>query len=319
MTFEFQTLEHEWQWAEAARLSSQFWPEDPINAELLQVFAREFPADKFSRRTLAISNGVAVAYIRMVEAYWLGGETNRFNFQIAPERGSNLPAIYEACLDHALEVAAGLPQRVAYSTIRSDDADITAIVTQRGFTKGQVNPVSALHLTDFAEETYADKLRVVKESGYEILNLGEFQARYPDDWSRRFYEADMEVMKDVPMPEPFQVIPYETYRNMIESPSVTPEGYVLALAGEEVAAFTELNWNRLNPSIANTGLTGVRREHRRKGLATAVKATSLAWARSIGIEKVFTDNEENNPMYQLNLALGYKWVRDLVDYAWTKE
>ena len=69
-----------------------------------------------------------------------------------------------------------------------------------------------------------------------------------------------------------------------------------------------------NPDKLYTGLTGVRRAYRRRGIATALKTQAIAWAKTQGASYLETDNEENNPMYQLNLALGFQPIPALLDY-----
>ena len=63
-----------------------------------------------------------------------------------------------------------------------------------------------------------------------------------------------------------------------------------------------------------TGLTGVLRSHRRRGVATALKVTALSFAKKRSVKFVKTDNEENNPMYDLNMQLGFKPQPAYVDY-----
>lgn len=62
-----------------------------------------------------------------------------------------------------------------------------------------------------------------------------------------------------------------------------------------------------------TGVTATRREYRRRGLATALKLHIIQFAKAHGVQEIFTTNDSQNPMYQLNLALGFKpqpsWVR----------
>ena len=48
------------------------------------------------------------------------------------------------------------------------------------------------------------------------------------------------------------------------------------------------------------------KNYRRKGLATALKIKAIERLRENGITEVRTDNEENNPMYKINVALGFK-------------
>jgi len=61
-------------------------------------------------------------------------------------------------------------------------------------------------------------------------------------------------------------------------------------------------------------LTGVVRTHRRRGVATALKVKGVEWARARGVRVIETDNEENNPMFDLNVALGYRPVPAWAEY-----
>ena len=56
----------------------------------------------------------------------------------------------------------------------------------------------------------------------------------------------------------------------------------------------------------NVGVTGVLPSHRRNGIATALKLKTIQYAIDYGAVTLKTGNEENNPMYDLNMALGFK-------------
>jgi GNAT superfamily N-acetyltransferase len=58
--------------------------------------------------------------------------------------------------------------------------------------------------------------------------------------------------------------------------------------------------------MLRTGLTGVRRAYRRRGLALALKVRSLAFAKEQGYRRVITENESNNRgMLHINEELGF--------------
>ena len=63
-----------------------------------------------------------------------------------------------------------------------------------------------------------------------------------------------------------------------------------------------------------TGGLGVLKEFRRKGIATALKIKAIEALLKKGITEVRTDNEENNPMYKINVELGFKPVPFSLEY-----
>jgi GNAT superfamily N-acetyltransferase len=68
-------------------------------------------------------------------------------------------------------------------------------------------------------------------------------------------------------------------------------------------------WKSEIERIINTGLTGVRREYRRKGVATALKHTCLTWAKNQGYEWIRTDNvDTNTDMLSINIRVGFKFM-----------
>jgi GNAT superfamily N-acetyltransferase len=56
----------------------------------------------------------------------------------------------------------------------------------------------------------------------------------------------------------------------------------------------------------DTGLTGVVRGHRRRGIATALKIRTIEYATQLGAQSIETGNEENNPIVELNRMLGFR-------------
>ena len=69
---------------------------------------------------------------------------------------------------------------------------------------------------------------------------------------------------------------------------------------------TNLFKDLANGQQLQVGFTAVRREYRRYGIATALKLRAIAFGQAYGAAAMVTDNEENNPMYQINLRLGFQ-------------
>ena len=86
-----------------------------------------------------------------------------------------------------------------------------------------------------------------------------------------------------------------------------PDALIAALAGDDVVGYTGLRRRGASSPIAENMLTAVRRDWRRRGIATALKREQVARARDAGIEQIFTTNDETNAgMRGVNARLGYR-------------
>jgi mycothiol synthase len=85
-----------------------------------------------------------------------------------------------------------------------------------------------------------------------------------------------------------------------------PEGSFVALAGEEIVGLSGLCRNP--DGAVEDGLTVVRSDWRRRGLAKALKRSKLAWAAANGVERIVTWTQTGNEaMRTLNERLGYTY------------
>jgi RimJ/RimL family protein N-acetyltransferase len=85
-----------------------------------------------------------------------------------------------------------------------------------------------------------------------------------------------------------------------------PAGSFAALAKGEVVGFAGLLRWADDPTKAEHGLTVVRRDWRRRGLASALKERQIAWAAANGIRRLVTYTQTGNEnMQAVNGRLGY--------------
>jgi GNAT superfamily N-acetyltransferase len=84
------------------------------------------------------------------------------------------------------------------------------------------------------------------------------------------------------------------------------DGSFAALAGTELVGYAGM-WEHANgTATAEHGLTAVRRDQRRRGIATALKRTQLHWAAKAGVHELVTWTQRGNEAMQaLNRKLGY--------------
>jgi GNAT superfamily N-acetyltransferase len=85
-----------------------------------------------------------------------------------------------------------------------------------------------------------------------------------------------------------------------------PEGSFVALSDGEIVGYSGLCRLGDDPTLAEDGLTVVRRDWRRRGLATALKRAELHWAAANGIREIITWTQRGNDgMRAANDRLGY--------------
>jgi GNAT superfamily N-acetyltransferase len=81
----------------------------------------------------------------------------------------------------------------------------------------------------------------------------------------------------------------------------------VALDGEEVVGYARLYALPAHEGRLENGLTAVKRSHRRRGLATALKQAQVAWAAQHGYRAIVSSMVEGNAgMRAVNARLGYR-------------
>ena len=115
------------------------------------------------------------------------------------------------------------------------------------------------------------------------------------------------------VPRPFE----QHAQSIFEDPGFLPQAWLVAYDGDTAVAMVNLFKSADTIEVLETDLTGVRRDYRRRGLATTLKNQVIEIAKGLGARQIHTWNEENNPMYQLNLRLGFQ--PQPADIDWQKK
>ncbi len=103
------------------------------------------------------------------------------------------------------------------------------------------------------------------------------------------YEVARQAYPDVPGEEEAEVAPFEEWLSMdMQGAGDRPEATFLALADGEVVAYAKLSLSLARPTVAMHDMTGVLRAWRGRGIARALKAAEIAWAKESGYERLET-------------------------------
>jgi GNAT superfamily N-acetyltransferase len=189
---------------------------------------------------------------------------------------------------------------------RANMACRVGFLERRGFIADMRMWTSSLDLTRFEPAPFAADVASVEAQGIQLRSWAELGFEDPTV-RRRTYEMWLGVRDDVPMPPGDVRTPtsYEQWWERIERPQLLPAGFFVAVDGDQYVAMSQL-WLSPEAGELRTGLTGVRREYRRRGIALALKVRALEFGQAQGYQRVVTENEINNQgMIGINDRLGF--------------
>jgi mycothiol synthase len=134
--------------------------------------------------------------------------------------------------------------------------------------------------------------------GVVILPVSE----RPQLWSAAYEAVGIQAFQDMATPAPLDISLEQWERDWITD----PEAMFVAMAGDEVIGCAGLLPDTDQTERAEQALTVVRRDWRRRGVAAALKRTTLTWAAAHGLREVYTWTQRgNHDMRALNEHLGF--------------
>jgi GNAT superfamily N-acetyltransferase len=192
--------------------------------------------------------------------------------------------------------AIGLGYDELMGPVKELDEDSLAWASRRGFSEVGRNSRLVLDLTAI------DTPAVEPPSGIEVVSWAERPELTP-----AMYEVAREAYPDIPGEDDAELPTFDEWLSMdMQGAGDRPEATFLALEGDEVVAYAKLSLSTARPNVAMHDITGVRRAWRGRGIAGALKAAEIAWAKAAGYERLETVNEERNePIRKLNQRYGY--------------
>jgi mycothiol synthase len=201
--------------------------------------------------------------------------------RVAPE--ARRGGIGSELLDAVRETAHGLGREAVWGRVR--DSEALAFVGKRGF----------------AEVTR--EVNVIRELRPGDGEIGAGIAELREEHLREVYDLCVETIPEIHVPLPGEAPPYDEW---LEKEQHQASAGFVALDGGAVVGYARLYETGL-PHRLEHGLTAVRRGHRRRGLATALKRAQIRWAAEHGYRELVSDMVEGNAaMRAVNERLGYR-------------
>jgi len=190
----------------------------------------------------------------------------------------------------------------------ASEREVVSLLESRGFAETARVLDLRLKVVDADVSALAPLSRRLGDEGISISTFAEERVRDPR-CVEKLYEFTTLLTQDDPARGPFVPPAYNAREALMwmEMKYVLPDAYFIAKRGDEYVGVSDVNLFEAVPGGLTQGFTGVKREYRRRGLATALKLFGIDYARSHGYEIVQTRNKpEQEAIRALNEKLGFE-------------
>jgi GNAT superfamily N-acetyltransferase len=224
------------------------------------------------------------------------------NVNIMPDHYST-PLLHDLFTEMLERVTTHEPDELRMSLFEFLE-DHLAVAEAHGFERIQRDQLSSLQLSKVNFDSLAKVVQRVNESGIRLVTLPEYKEENPH-YKSAIVELHNTIYRDVPGFETSVMTEEKFETRVFQNQDLLPEAWVLALDDDQLVGMTYVT-RFGNDEDCLTNLTGVIRSHRRRGITTAMKVVSFEILREMGFKRIMTGNEENNPMYEINLKFGFE-------------
>jgi mycothiol synthase len=172
----------------------------------------------------------------------------------------------------------------------------------RGFNEERRSWHQVLHPQGFHASGFTGLKADLERRGYALHAYPEIADE------RKLYDLYIKTSGDVPGAATKRPSFDEYKIRVLEHPLTRLEAYFIAVRDGEWVAYTATRQRAADrPLEWHTGMTGVLRAHRGRGLALALKSRVIELAREFGILELHTNNDSTNAaMLSVNRRLGYE-------------
>jgi GNAT superfamily N-acetyltransferase len=178
-------------------------------------------------------------------------------------------------------------------------SDGIAFLEHRGFVEIDRHRIVRLELAG------VERPEIVAPAGLALTDL----ARQPD-LVEGVHRVAVEAFPDIPSSEPMATGDLDEFRARdVDRPGMPPDAFIVGVDATtgEVAGYASLLFLGGSTTEAIHDMTAVRSGWRGRGLATAMKRATIAWAIDHGLATLETGNDEaNGAMRAVNARLGYR-------------
>lgn len=269
-------------------------------------------AARMFARWMTYVDGAVVGSVYVGESPWLARTMMIVNVMVHPEHQRK--GYGRTLLDHAEATAAEHGAEKLLGWTRESRPRAMRFLEQAGFRENDREWQSTLGLRHFDPAAWQSTIDRVTASGIRIIPIATL-AEERSDWKRDLHRLYVRLEADVPTKFPVLEMPFEDFEAMTLGRRLLADGFLVAMHGDRLIGLTEPQLVDDDPTAIAQEMTGVRREYRGRGIATALKAMTAIWATSSGYTSIRTDNAQSNAgMLAVNDRLGFERDHATIEY-----
>lgn len=230
----------------------------------------------------------------------------KFHLSINVHPGFRRRGVGAASFEHLLQELEPLDPIEVRSEVREDRPEALRFVERHGFTESMREWESRLDLEAFDPTPFAEAVERVEAQGIRLLTFAELQREDPD-WARKLHALKTVLDRDVPSPDEVTETDFDTWlQRTLNNPNLVPDGWIIAVHNGEYVGESSFNTTQAGDFL-EVGLTAVRREYRRRGIALALKTRATTQAARMGYKSLRTWNATTNEaMLAINIRMGFQ-------------
>jgi mycothiol synthase len=231
----------------------------------------------------------------------------KFTANILVEPEQQCRGIGRAIYNRLCEELAQRNAILVWTTVKEDLAKRIEFFHRRGFVERTRNWESRLDLSTANTAPFQGYMDKLLREGITFTTLAQEQ-RYGEDSLRKIHELVQLIQADMPREAEFTPLSYEDWVTYsMKNPQLLPEGYIIAKDGPKYVGMSDVHRIDTEPGVLQQDDTGVIRDYRGRGIATALKLKVTEFGQKNGYRMIKTWNDSvNAAMLAVNVKLGFK-------------
>lgn len=278
--------------------NNQNEPDQHTTAERMQRNDQYFAGSAKEYLRVVAQKGQSVIGTASLTSHWAGFyRPHRYWTLLSVREEFRNQGVHEAMINFLLEsVSASQPEEL-WTCIRTDFVPIASFIKSFNFSEVFRSWGAHLDVQRFEISKFTPLIERLEREGIHIASYASLSDSKREE---KLFTLHKLIEDDVPHYEP--IIP-KTF-NDIRSPHIPEESTFVALDGDLIVGMASLDTEEAR--LLQNGLTGVRREYRNRGIATALKAHVAHYAKQQGhLDINAAGAGDNIAMLKVNRRLGF--------------